>query len=182
MGLTESAKGSLGSSIPYFSLPSTEGRIWTSQDLQSLPALLVVMCNHCPYVQAVDDRINDLAHHYKDRLQILGINANDSVTYPEDNFEAMVERSKTKNYIFPYLWDESQDFVKALGGVCTPDFFLYDQMHRLAYRGRLDDSWKNPQQVKKRDLVDAIESILNCQPVSTDQKSSLGCSVKWRPL
>ncbi|MFZ9999612.1 MAG: hypothetical protein ACO3F8_03365 [Holophagaceae bacterium] len=92
----------------------------------------------------------------------------------------MVQRAKSKHYVFPYLWDESQDFVRALDAVCTPDFFLYDQDHQLVYRGRLDDSWKDPHLVTTQDLRQAIEAILNYQPVSQDQKPSLGCSIKWR--
>lgn len=88
--------------------------------LGGLPTLLVVMCNHCPYVQAVDDHINNLAKDYRGRLQVFGINANDPVAYPEDNFEAMIERFKLKGYQSPYLWDESQAFVRSLGAVCTP--------------------------------------------------------------
>ena len=180
MSLTESSNGHIGSFIPDFSMISSEGRLWTNQDIGALPSLMVVMCNHCPYVQAVDDRINNLAKDYRGRLQVFGINANDPVAYPEDNFEAMIERSKLKGYQFPYLWDESQAFVRSLGAVCTPDFFLFDEIHQLAYRGRLDDSWKDPQRVKIQVLREPIEAILNHRPVSIDQKSSLGCSIKWR--
>ncbi len=182
MGLTKSDHANIGSLMSAFSLMSTEGRLWTNRDLGELPTLMVVMCNHCPYVQAVDDRINNLAKDYRGRLQVFGINANDPVAYPEDNFEAMIERYKLKGYQFPYLWDESQAFVRSLGAVCTPDFFLFNEVHQLAYRGRLDDSWKDPQQVKSQDLREAIEAILNHRPVSIDQKSSLGCSIKWRSL
>lgn len=182
MGLTHSKMIPLGSAIPTFSLLSTSGQYWSDLDLLNSPSLLVVMCNHCPYVQAVDDRINQLAHDYRGCIQVLGINANDADAYPEDSFDAMVVRSQEKDYAFPYLWDQSQDLVRALGAECTPDFFLFNARGQLVYRGRLDDCWKDQKRVQHQDLREAIEAILNNLPVSDIQKPSLGCSIKWRSL
>ena len=180
MALTLSKMTPLGMLMPSFVLPSAQGKVWSKTDIAVLPSVLIVMCNHCPYVQAVEDRINQLARDYQGRIHVVGINANDAEAYPEDNFEAMVDRSNLKHYAFPYLWDESQDLARALGAVCTPDFFLFNENHILVYRGRLDDSWKDPAQIQHQDLRDAVEAVLNHRPVSLDQKPSLGCSIKWR--
>ena len=182
MGFTFSKLTPLGLDMPAFSLPSAQGQYWSNADLQGTPTVLAILCNHCPYVHAVEDRIDQLTRDYRGRIQVIGINANDPDAYPEDSFEAMVQRSQHKDYAFPYLWDQSQDLARSLGAECTPDFFLFNTHHRLVYRGRLDDSWKDPQLVTSQDLRKAIEGILNHQPISTDQKPSLGCSIKWRNL
>jgi hypothetical protein len=101
------------------------------------------------------------------------------VAYPEDSFEAMRQRSRAKGYAFPYLWDEDQSVALALGAVCTPDFFLYDAHRHLAYRGRLDDNWKDPAKVTRQDLRAALEAVLAGTPPPEPQHPSLGCSIKW---
>ncbi|MBP1771470.1 MAG: Alkyl hydroperoxide reductase and/or thiol-specific antioxidant family (AhpC/TSA) protein [Holophagaceae bacterium] len=181
MALTESTMVPLGTGCPDFTLPGVDGRLWSLRDFHCPALLVVVMCNHCPYVQAVDDRLNDLAKAYKGRCAVVGINSNDAVTYPEDSFEAMRTRAKVKGYTFPYLWDEEQTVARALGAVCTPDFFLYDSHRRLQYRGRLDDNWKDAAHVTRRDLREAIEAVLGGHDPLDPQHPSMGCSIKWRP-
>jgi len=148
-------------------------------------ALVVVfMCNHCPYVIAVQDRINELAREYSPRgVALVGINPNDAVRYPDDSFEAMKERAKEKAYVFPYLRDDSQEVARAYGAVCTPDFFVYGRVREkflLKYAGRLDDNWKEPSQVQRRELAEALDAILSGQEPPSDQKPSMGCSIKWK--
>lgn len=149
-------------------------------DFQAPLLLVVVMCNHCPYVQAVDDRINALAKAFAGRCDLVAISPNDAQAYPEDSFAAMQARARMKGYGFPYLYDESQAVARAFGAVCTPDFFLYDAARRLTYRGRLDDNWKEEGRVKQQDLRDAIEALLAGTPVAQPQKPSMGCSIKWK--
>jgi peroxiredoxin len=180
MALTESTMTPLGTPCPDFALPGVDGRTWRRDDFRDPLLLVVVMCNHCPYVQAVDDRINQLAKDYAGRCAVVGISANDAEAYPEDSFDAMKARSAAKGYAFPYLYDESQAVARALGAVCTPDFFLYNPQRRLAYRGRLDDSWKDEQAVKSQDLRRALEALLSDGTVDLTQKPSMGCSIKWK--
>jgi peroxiredoxin len=180
MALTESTMVPLGTACPDFTLPGVDGRLWSLRDFHCPTLLVVVMCNHCPYVQSVDDRLNDLAKAYQGRCAVVGINANDAVTYPDDSFEAMRARAKAKGYVFPYLWDEEQTVARALGAMCTPDFFLYDSHRRLAYRGRLDDNWKDAARVTRRDLQEAIEGALAGREPLDPQHPSMGCSIKWR--
>ena len=180
MALTESGMIPLGSPCPGFKLPGVDGRVWGLDDFHSELLLVVIMCNHCPYVQAVDDRINLLARACAGRCDVVAINANDPVAYPEDGFEAMRARASMKHYAFPYLQDEDQSVARAFGALCTPDFFLYDRSRILRYRGRLDDNWKDPESVKKRDLREAIEALLEGGEPDVVQRPSMGCSIKWK--
>ncbi|MBI3131812.1 MAG: thioredoxin family protein [Acidobacteria bacterium] len=180
MALLESTMTPLGSPCPDFALPGVDGRTWARADFREPLLLVAVMCNHCPYVQAIDDRLNDLAKAYAGRCAVVGINPNDAVAYPDDDFAAMRTRAALKGYAFPYLRDEDQSVARAFGAVCTPDFFLYDAARSLRYRGRLDDSWKDAAAVKHRDLAQAIEALLEgAEPVG-DQRPSMGCSIKWK--
>jgi peroxiredoxin len=185
MALTASLPDSLGRKAPDFLLPSTEGRTYSLKDFHDARVLVVVfMCNHCPYVQAVDDRLNDFAREYGPRgAQLIGISSNDAIAYPDDSFEQMRSRARAKGYVFPYLYDESQDVARAYGAVCTPDLYAFENVGQeflLRYRGRLDDSWKDASQVRSRDLAHAVECILERKPPPTDQTPSMGCSIKWR--
>ncbi len=179
MSLLESPKSALGVPCPAFELPGVDGRTWRREDFPEPCLLVVVLCNHCPYVQAVDDRVNELARDYAGRCAVVGINPNDATAYPEDSFEAMRVRAERKGYRFPYLRDETQAAARAFGAVCTPDYFLYDGARRLVYRGRLDDSWRDPSAVTRRDLREALDATLAGRPVPSPQHPSLGCSIKW---
>ncbi|HJU84786.1 MAG TPA: thioredoxin family protein [Holophagaceae bacterium] len=181
MALLESTMVPLGSPCPAFRLPGVDGRDWGLEDFRTPLLLVVVMCNHCPYVQAVDDRINALAKAFEGRCAVVGINPNDAVAYPDDSFDAMRERAAAKGFVFPYLRDEAQAVARRFGAVCTPDFFLYDADRRLRYRGRLDDHWKDPAAVKHQELKAAIEALLAGSEPDPVQRPSMGCSIKWRP-
>lgn len=182
MALTFTPDPELGSACPDFKLPGVDGRDWSRTDFQNAKAFLVMfLCNHCPYVKAVEQRLIDLGNEMKAHgTEFVAICSNDSASYPEDSFENLQKRWKEKFYPFPYLVDESQKIAKTFGAVCTPDFFLYDSSHKLAYRGRLDDSWKDPSQVKRRELRDAILAITQEKEVSSEQRPSMGCSIKWK--
>jgi peroxiredoxin len=180
MSLTESTMVPLGAACPDFTLPGVDGRLWSLHDFHTPALLVVVMCNHCPYVQSIDERLNALAKAYAGHCGVVALNANDAVAYPDDSFEAMRARAKTKGYAFPYLWDEEQSVARALGAVCTPDFFLYDHHRRLMYRGRLDDNWKDPTRVTRQELKEAIDGVLAGKEPLETQQPSMGCSIKWR--
>lgn len=181
MALTYTPPGELGFKLPAFQLPGVEGIRYSSDTLAAGKVLVVMfICNHCPYVNAIEDRIIALNQFFAGKnVQLVGICSNDPSEYPEDAPAALLKRWKEKSYGFPYLVDEDQTVAKAFAAVCTPDIFVFDQGQILRYRGRLDDSWKLPEHVKKQELRVAIEAILQGQPV-TDQNPSMGCSIKWK--
>jgi len=176
----------LGKQAPDFSLPGVDGKTYSLKSFSNQKFLVVVfMCNHCPYVIAVQERINNLAREYQTKgIGFIGINPNDSKRYPDDNFEAMKKRSQEVGYVFPYVQDEDQSIAKAYDAVCTPDFFVYENKGAdqfiLNYRGRLDDSWKDPALVTRQELKQALDLMLNKKPIPSDQRPSMGCSIKWK--
>lgn len=182
MALTHTPDAEIGTLCPEFDLPSTAGDRWTrAKLLNGKPFLVMFICNHCPYVKAIEDRLITLGRDLKEiGVSVVGISANDANDYPEDSFEKMRERAQEKKYTFPYLHDESQEVARAFGAVCTPDYFMYDGEGRLAYRGRLDDSWKEPAKVTKRELYEAAKLLAAGEEPPREQTPSMGCSIKWR--
>lgn len=186
MALTYSEMVPLGSMAPDFRLSGTTDGVTDATvslaDFKNAKALLVVfMCNHCPYVKAINDRLAQLARNYQPRgLAVVAINSNDATRYPDDGLPAMKEQHRSHGFSFPYLVDDTQSVARAYGAVCTPDFFLFDDAQRLSYRGRLDDNWKEPQNVTRRDLADAVEALLTGGAPTADQIPSMGCSIKWK--
>jgi peroxiredoxin len=183
----ESSQPELGSACPDFRLPAVDGKTYGRDDFAASPVLVVMfICNHCPYVKAVEDRLIALQREFaagdqkQPDVQLVGICANDAASYPDDAFDKLRERWQTKEYGFPYLHDESQAVARAFGAVCTPDIYVYDDQRQLAYRGRIDDSWKDPHKVTRRELHQAVTALLGGQRPPADQKPSLGCSIKWR--
>ena len=180
---TESTMLPLGTPAPDFALPDTEGRTVSLSDLSGNDALLVIfMCNHCPYVKHVAAQLKALADDYFPKgLGVVGISSNDAEKYPDDSPEAMAKEKLDRGYNFPYLYDEDQSVAKAYAAACTPDFFLFDGEMKLAYRGQLDSSRPNSGiPVTGEDLRAAIDAVLAGQPPSQDQRSSLGCNIKWK--
>jgi peroxiredoxin len=172
----------LGSPAPSFSLPGTDGKSHSLESFKDAKALCVVFsCNHCPYVQAYEGRFKALQADFGPRgFQLVAINSNDADNYPEDGFDAMVLRSKEQGFNFPYLRDEDQSVAKAFGAVRTPHVFLFDAERKLAYLGRIDDSWDKPEKVTRRELAEAIEDILAGRPVKVAETFAVGCTVKWK--
>ncbi|MEW6733856.1 MAG: thioredoxin family protein [Acidobacteriota bacterium] len=182
MALTYSKQIDLGTTAEDFSLPAVDGRVYSLKDFASAKALVVMfICNHCPYVQAVEERILQLVHEYSGRgVQFIGICANDPTDYPDDSFDNLRKRWTEKQYGFPYLVDESQEVARNFGAVCTPDIFVYDNERKLAYRGRIDDNWQRPEAVTRRELAAALDALLSGKRPSEEQHPSMGCSIKWR--
>ncbi|HRE09909.1 MAG TPA: thioredoxin family protein [Ignavibacteria bacterium] len=172
----------IGSKAHPFSLPATDGNVYSLRDFDEKDVLCVIFsCNHCPYVKAVEARINSIAGKYSDSSFVLiCINSNDDSVYPEDSFDEMKKRSTEKGFVFPYLRDESQTTAKAYDAICTPDIFLYDKERVLKYRGRIDDNWKDGSAVKSKDLERAIELLLAGKEIDFEMVPSMGCSIKWR--
>lgn len=181
MALVHTPPPELGKTCPDFNLPGVDGRDYKLSDFKTAKALVVMfICNHCPYVQAVEDRILQLGREMQPkRVGFVAICSNDAENYPDDSFENLKKRAEKKNYPFPYLHDESQEVAKKFGAVCTPDFFVYDSNQQLAYRGRLDDSWKDPSRVQHQELKAALEALLQGQKPRAEQIPSMGCSIKW---
>lgn len=174
----------LGTIAPPFSLNDTEGNTVSLADFAGKKALLVMfICNHCPYVKHVADQLKQLADDYIPHdVAVVGISSNDAEAYPDDSPEAMAKEKADRGYAFPYLFDGDQSVAKAYAAACTPDFFLFDADQKLVYRGQLDSSRpKSDIPVTGEDLRAAIDAVLAGNAPSPDQKSSLGCNIKWKP-
>ena len=182
MTLLESINIQLGTKAVDFCLKGVDGKMHSLADYDDKDVLVVViMCNHCPYVQAVDDRLVQLQDKLAEQgVQFVGINPNDSIKYPDDNFENMVKRAKEKEYNFPYLRDEDQSIARKYQAQCTPDIYVYNKERLLCYHGRIDDNWQEPDNITSHDLNDAIDALLEGKTPSPNQYPSMGCSIKWK--
>jgi peroxiredoxin len=166
-----------------FNLPGVDGRQWTLDDCRGERGLLVMfICNHCPYVKAVRDRIvRDTRELLEHGIRSVAIMSNDPADYPEDSFDNMQRVAREFDFPFPYLWDESQAVARAYGAVCTPDFFGYNAELGLQYRGRLDASRKEAAPADaRRDLFEAMKQVAATGQGPAEQIPSIGCSIKWR--
>jgi len=172
-----------GWKAPDFELPGTDMKLYTLADVRGETGTLIMfICNHCPYVKAVIDR---LVRDVKE-LQALGIGAaaicsNDAQTHPEDSFENMQHFAAEHGFTFPYLHDETQDVAQTYGAVCTPDFFGFNRDVELQYRGRLDESGKQPAGPDaRRELYEAMRQVAETGEGPREQAPSMGCSIKWK--
>jgi len=172
----------IGDPAPAFSLPGTDGRTCALDGLSDKPVLVVVFsCNHCPYVQAYEDRLVAIQRDYAGRgVQLIAINSNDDVQYPEDSFQQMVTRAKARGFNFLYLRDASQDVARAYGATHTPQLFVFDRDRALRYTGKIDDNWRNPKAVTRRFLRDAIDALVNGRDPAEAQTHAIGCTIKWK--
>jgi peroxiredoxin len=184
MARTPSTMLELGTQAPHFELPDTDGTLVSLTDYASAPALLVMfICNHCPFVKHVRSELAAIGAEYTRRgVGIVAISSNDAAAYPADAPDRMREEKQDAGYVFPYVYDETQDVAKAYRAACTPDFFLFDADRQLVYRGQLDDSRPgNGVPVTGRDLRGALDAVLETGAVPAEQKPSLGCNIKWKP-
>lgn len=172
----------IGSEAPDFFLKGVDDKKYSLASFSDKKILIVIFsCNHCPYVQAYQQRIIDLQNEFaKDGIQIVAINSNDDTQYPEDSFEEMKKRAEEKKFNFPYLRDETQEIAKAYGATHTPQIFLFDANRKLRYEGKIDDNWREPERVKSKYLRDAIVEVLNGKEVSVPETFSIGCTIKWK--
>jgi peroxiredoxin len=171
--------------LPSFELADVEsGKTFSPASFEAAPALLVVfLCNHCPYVKHIRSALADFAREYDERgLAIVGISSNDPESHPEDGPEGMRAEAREAGYVFPYLFDETQEVARAFRAACTPDFFLFDAERSLAYRGQFDGSRPgNEVAVTGDDLRRATDLVLEGGRPPEDQVPSIGCNIKWRP-
>ncbi len=165
-----------------FRLPATDGKTYSLDDLRGPNGTLIMfICNHCPYVSSVIDRIvRDATELEALGVKAVAISANDAQTYPEDSFENMKRFAAEHRFPFPYLYDESQDVARAYGAICTPDFFGFNGNLALQYSGRLDESGRNPVPGARRELFEAMRLVAETGEGPREQTASIGCSIKWK--
>ncbi len=164
-----------------FKLTGVDGKQHDLNSLQGPNGLLIMfICNHCPYVKSIINRIiRDASELYKLGINSVGIMSNDPNEYEEDSFENMKKIASDLNFPFPYLIDETQEVARSYGAVCTPDFFGYNKNLGLQYRGRLDESRKESVTDAKRELFEAMRAIAETGKGPVNQIPSMGCSIKW---
>lgn len=172
-----------GWTAPDFTLPATDGETYSlAQIAGPNGALIMFICNHCPYVIGILDRLNSEMQALKDMgIGVAAICSNDANAYPADSFPKMVEMAESEGFVFPYLHDESQSAARAYGAICTPDFFGFDAELGLQYRGRLDSSGRNPSMPDTvRELYAAMKQVAETGKGPSEQTPSMGCSIKWK--
>ncbi len=183
MAVTPSIMLDLGTKAPFFRLPNSDGKLFSLDEFEHKPLLVMFICNHCPYVRHIRTKLSGLSKEYKSRgVAVVAINSNDIKQYPDDSPANMKKVAAEYQFNFPYLFDETQEIAKAYRAACTPDFFLFDISHRLVYRGQMDSSRPgNSVPVTGKDLTAAIDNLLAEKEIASDQKPSLGCNIKWKP-
>lgn len=172
----------IGSSIPSFELPSIDGKTYSLNSFEDKKALVIIFsCNHCPYVQAYENRIIQIQSDYENKgVTVVAINSNDAVKYPEDSFDEMKKRANAKKFNFPYLRDEDQSVAHAFDASHTPEVFLFDEKRKLIYHGKIDDNWQEKDKVKTHYLREALDEILSEKQISIPETYSIGCTIKWK--
>lgn len=172
----------IGSPAPDFNLPAVDGNNYSLLTFNESTALVIIFsCNHCPYVQAYENRIIELQENYKDKgVALIAINSNDTTNYSDDSFNHMVDRAKQKGFNFPYLRDEEQVAASAFGATHTPEVFLFNKERKLVYHGKIDDNWQEPDKVRNKYLANAIDEIIQGKEISIPETYSIGCTIKWK--
>jgi peroxiredoxin len=171
------ARLALGDPAPSFDLPGVDGRAHSDADYAGGPFAVVFSCCHCPYVVAWEDRINDLARNFEGRAGLVAVNSN--AGYLGDSFEDMKARSREKGFVFPFLYDETQEVAHAYGAARTPEVFLFDGEHRLVYHGAPDSDHQDPAGAEPY-LREALDAVLAGQEPDLRESPAVGCTIKWR--
>lgn len=191
MALTESTMLELGSKLPDFSLPDVcTSELVSGSDFAGKPLVVMFICNHCPYVIHLSEKLSQrCAEFMAQGVGVVAISSNDIEEYPADSPEKMKDEVELRGYPFPYLFDETQQVAHDFTAACTPDFFLFDQKHELAYRGRFDATrpkriqsgvYESPEPASGDELNAAVAAVLAGEPVAGQQLPSLGCNIKWK--
>ncbi len=171
----------LHASCPAFDLPGTDDRRHSLADAKGRLFVLMVSCNHCPYVVAYEARMVALANEYGVRgVDFVAVNANDATRYPDDGLQPMKVRARERGFPFPYLRDDSQTFVRALGARFTPEVYVFDEARKLRYHGRIDDNHRDANRVVSHDLKNALDALLEGRDPPVPQTTAFGCSIKWK--
>ena len=190
MALTPSTMLALGTPCPEFSLPDTAtGRTVSRGEFSGRPLLVMFICNHCPFAKHVAPELSRLGRDYAGKAGVVAISSNDAAQFPADAPALMKEEAALWGYPFPYLHDASQSVAKAFSAACTPDFFLFDAAHRLAYRGQLDETrptrissgvYAHESMPHGRDLRTALDAVVAGRAAPEAQLPSIGCNIKWK--
>lgn len=184
MALTPSNMLPLGTIAPDFTLVDTvTNQLRSLQELKSdIATVVMFICNHCPYVVHIRDKLVEVANHYQQQgISFIAINANDIKNYPADAPDKMRMDATKYHYSFPYLFDETQEIAKAYQAACTPDFYIFDKNLACVYRGRFDNATPgNHEPVTGKDLSEALDNVLAGNKINPDQKPSVGCNIKWK--
>jgi len=172
----------LGATCPPFDLPGTDDR---NHDLASFDKsdllVVVVSCNHCPYVIAYEPRLVAIANEYAAKgVAFVAVNGNDATRYPDDGMQPMKERAKERAFPFPYLRDDSQVLVRSLGARFTPETYVFDRERKLRYHGRVDDNHRDLAKVSSHDLRNALDALVSGKDPPVAETVAFGCSVKWK--
>lgn len=171
----------IGSTIPQFNLPATDGGSYGPADLTGQALVIMFWCNHCPYVIPNQDRVIAMQSEYQAQgVRFAAICANNADTHPADSFENMQARATEKGYNFPYLHDESQMVARAFGAQRTPEVFLFDTNGVLRYHGRIDDNHEDAGKARSHDLRNAINAVLAGNSPDPAETGAYGCSIKWK--
>jgi peroxiredoxin len=181
MALTASTMMELGTDAPHFTLTDVRTGASVSPQRTGRPMLVIFLCCHCPYVIHVREELARLGRDYQTKVDIIGISANDAEKYPADSPENLKKMADELGFDFPVCYDSSQEVAMQYTAACTPDFFLFDADHKLAYRGQLDGSRpSNPIPVDGRDLRAAVDALLAESRPAQQQFPSIGCNIKWK--
>ena len=166
---------------PFSDLAGVDGKRYSSQDFRNKIVVIVFSCNHCPYVQAYEERMIVLQRDYGSKdVQLIAINSNDTMNYPDDDFNGMVKRATMKGFNYPYLRDDDQSVATKYGATHTPQFFVFNNERKLCYIGKMDDNWQDPSAVRENYLRDALDALLSGKDVRIPETFSIGCTIKWR--
>ena len=170
-----------GDQAPDFDLIGIDDKNHSLNSYKDFDGLLVIfICNHCPYVKAKVDAINEIHEKFKDRVALVGINSNDPINYPDDSFENMKKVAREKGIKYDYLVDDSQDIAKKYGAICTPDPFLFDKERKLVFHGRIDNAMNPDDTATEKTMISNIEKLLAGEKIEKNFDPSIGCSIKWR--
>ncbi len=172
----------LSSPAPDFNLIGVDDKNYSLNSFADKEALIIIFsCNHCPYVKAYEGRMKQLQEDYANKgVTVVAINPNDAVNYPEDSFEEMKKRAESESFNFVYLRDEDQSTAKAYDATHTPEIFLFDKERKLAFHGKIDDNWQEPDKVANNYLRDALDELLEGKEISVPETFTIGCTIKWK--
>lgn len=172
----------VGSPAPDFNLEGIDGKKYSLASFKIAKALIIIFsCNHCPYVQAYEERIKQIQKDYGDRgVNVIAINSNEDINYPDDSFDNMKKRAAEQKFNFPYLRDEDQSVAHAYGATHTPEIFLFDKNRNLSFHGKIDDNWQEPNKVQNQYLKNALDELLDGKEISVPETFTIGCTIKWK--
>ena len=169
-----------GDSAPEFNLKGIDDNMHSLNDYSKKGLLVIFMCNHCPFVKAKIDAIKELQDKFKDNISIVGINSNDSVKYPDGDFDSMKAVAKEKGLEIDYLVDETQEIAKKYGAMCTPDPFLFNNQKELVFHGKIDNAMKPDDVATEKTMIVNMKKLISGEKIENDFDPSIGCSIKWK--